>query len=83
MPTREPRLTWGGKVILTIPHAAARHRMSVDAMRKAIKRAEQAGLIAAITPPPIDERTPTYYQTALDKVISERVGTGANLRGHG
>lgn len=82
MPAREPRLTWGGKVILTIPHAAARHRMTVEAMRKAIKRAEAAGQIAAIAPPPIDERTPTYYQAELDRLMKTRPGTGANLRGH-
>lgn len=80
---REPRLTWGGKVILTIPHAAARYRMTVDACRKAIKRAEAAGQITAVAPAPIDERTPTYYQTELDRLMRSRPGPGANLRGHG
>lgn len=77
--TRENRLTWGGKVILTLSHAAARYKLSsVDAARKAIKRAE----LQPIIPPPIDERTPTWYQADLDKVMKARPGTGANLRGH-
>lgn len=69
---REPRLTWGGKVILTLSHAATRYKLSVDGVRMAFKRAE----LQPIEPPPIDERTPTFYQTAADKVMSHRPGTG-------
>jgi hypothetical protein len=73
MPTRTPRLTWGGRVILTLGHAATRYRQTKDAVRMAITRAERAGQLARIDPPPIDERTPTWYQSDLDPILAPKV----------
>lgn len=70
MTSRQPRLTWGGKVILTLAHAAARYGKTIDATRMALKRAGAE----PIDPPPIDERTPTWYQSDLDKLMRPKVG---------
>lgn len=78
MSAKQPRLTWGGKVILTVGHAASRYGMTEPAIRQAIRRLP----LAPIEPPPIDRRTPTWYQADLDKAMKARPGTGANLRGH-
>ena len=68
---------WGGRRILTIPHAAARYGITINAMTKALTR---LGL-PPIDPPPIDKRTPLYYATELDAAMRTRPGKGANLRG--
>lgn len=73
MTAREKRLTWGGKVILTLSHAAARYGKTIDSTRMALKRAE----LQPISPPPIDERTPTWYQSDLDAAMRHRPGKGA------
>lgn len=91
MSAKQPRLTWGGRVILTVGHAAARYGMSEAATRQAIGRIRFAptgnrpvrfDALPPIEPPPIDQRTPCWFQRDLDKAMRARPGTGANLKGH-
>lgn len=81
----EPRLTYGGRLIGTIAHAARRHRITANAMHKAVDRMpdvqqimveEQGELV-----PLISNRTPVYYLTEIDKGMGTRPGKGSNLRG--
>lgn len=80
MSTREDSpLAWHGRPILTIPLAATRYGVGTAAVRMAVKREH----VQEISPPPIDDRTPTFWQDQLDEAWDLRVGRGANLRGHG
>lgn len=73
----ERGLTWHGRRVLTIPQAAQRYGLTVNAMRKALARLD----IVPVAPAPIDERTPVYYAVDLDWAMrTGRPGRGANLR---
>lgn len=72
-------LTWHGKPILTIALAAARYGVGHVAVRMGVARLG----VAPVDPPPIDARTPAYWQAEFDEAWDNRVGRGANLRGHG
>lgn len=86
MPTRpDSELTWQGRPILTVPLAAARYGVGTSAVRMAVARGlttKDGTAVEPINPPPIDDRTPAWWQDQLDEAWGKRVGRGANLRGH-
>ena len=74
-------LRWHGKPILTVALAALRYGIDQAAMRAALRRPPIKEL-EPIDPPPIDARTPVWYQKDFDRAWAQRPGKGANLRGH-
>lgn len=83
MPRRKNSLLlWRGKPILTVTLAAERYEVEPDAMRKALRRPPLRD-VEPIDPPPLDARTPAWWQADLDAAWDLRPGRGANLRGHG
>lgn len=74
-------LRWHSKPILTIPLAAERYGVDPATIRAALRRSTLKDL-PPIEPPPIDQRTPVWYQRDFDHAWAQRPGKGANLRGH-
>jgi hypothetical protein len=70
------KITYDGRLALTIGQAAARYGLSPDAMKKALR-----GLAVDPLPDPLDGRTPLYLAAELDQAMKARPGRGANLRG--
>jgi hypothetical protein len=69
------RITYDGRLALTIGQAADRYQLGAAAMRKAVQRLSVAAL-----PDSLDARTPLYLAVDLDRAMKARPGKGANLR---
>lgn len=69
------KITYDGRLALTIGQAADRYGLTADAMKKALRRLPVEAL-----PEPLDARTPLYLATDLDAAMKARPGRGANLR---
>lgn len=66
------RITVNGKPALTIAQAAERYGMARSSVRSALTRLGDALAPAA----ELDNRTPLYFVTALDKALAGRPGRG-------
>jgi hypothetical protein len=64
------RITVDGKLALTTTQAAERHRVKTVTMRGELRRYG----VAPVTP--LDERTPLYVATAVDRMMKARPGKG-------
>jgi ribosomal protein S25 len=73
------RITYDGKLAVTVAQAAERYGLELPAMRKALQRLAHERVISPL-PEGIDSRTPLYLATELDKAMKARPGKGANLR---
>jgi DNA-binding transcriptional regulator YiaG len=77
-------LTYGGRLIGTVPQAAARHGITPNAMHKALARApEVRPVVDSEGRPVVSAREPVYYLSEIDTMMGGRPGKGANLRGRG
>ena len=63
-----------GKPALTIDMVAARHDLTPDNARKILSRARAAGDLQPIAQ--LDDRTPLYGATAVDRYMANRPGRG-------
>lgn len=71
------RITVDGKLALTVEQAATRYGLAHSTVSSAITRHR-------IEPDAVlDGRKKLYLAARLDKLMKERPGRGANLRGHG
>ncbi len=66
------RITVDGKRALTVTQAAAKYRLEPSSMRAVLTRAGDAIEPAAM----LDNRTPLYLATALDRLMATRPGRG-------
>jgi hypothetical protein len=61
------RITYDGRLALTISQAATRYGMRLDAMRQALRRLDLDPL-----PESLDGRTPLYPAVELDRAMKSR-----------
>lgn len=78
-PMPKIRITYDGKLALTVSQAAQRYDLELASMRSALHRLAGQGLIAPLDEG-LDARTPLYLATDLDRAMAARPGKGANLR---
>lgn len=69
------RITYDGKLALTVAQAATRYGLGHVTMRKVLSRLNVEPL-----PEPLDARTPLYAAAELDAAMKARPGKGSNLR---
>lgn len=72
----EIRITYDGKLALTISQAARRYDVDPVTMRQILGRLDAVREL----PERLDARTPLYLASELDPAMKARPGRGANLR---